>query len=86
MLAKQKNKRDLRKALSSLPKELNETYNQTMVRIRSQDTESVLLAESVLSWISAARRPLIVEELQHALAVQPGDVCGSRHSTPKRLY
>ena len=68
----------MRKALSSLPKELDETYDQAMERIRSQDTESVRLAERVLAWISNARRPFSVAELQHALAIQPGEVCVCR--------
>lgn len=73
----------MRKALRSLPKELDETYDQAMERIRSQDTESVRLAERVLAWISNARRPFSVEELQHGLAVQPGEVCARRISTSK---
>lgn len=68
----------MRKALSSLPKELDGTYDQTMARIRSQSPQLVLLAERVLGWISNARRPLSVEELQHALAVHPEDVCAYR--------
>ena len=65
----------MRKALRSLPKELDETYDQAMERIRSQDAESVRLAERVIAWISNARRPLSVKELQHGLAVQLGEVC-----------
>lgn len=63
----------MRKALSTLPKELDKTYDQAMERIRSQDTESVRLAERVLAWMSNARRPFSVEELLHGLAVQPGE-------------
>lgn len=65
----------MRKALISLPQELDETYDQAMERIRSQDIESIRLAERVLAWIVHALRPLSVEELQHALAVQPEEVC-----------
>ena len=67
------------KALSFLPKELDETYDHTMKRIRSQRTSAIRLAEQVLAWISNARRPLSVEELQHALVVEPGDV-GTCHT------
>lgn len=74
----------MRKALSTLPKELDKTYDQAMERIRSQDTESVRLAERVLAWMSNARRPFSVEELLHGLAVQPGEVCASRVPIPKK--
>lgn len=46
-----------------------------MERIRSQYTESARLAQRVIAWISDARRPFSVQELQHALAVHPGEVC-----------
>ena len=79
-LAKQKTKRDMRKALTSLPKELDETYDSAMERIRSQDTDSVRVAERALAWITNSRRPFSVEELQHALAVQPDEVCTAHNS------
>lgn len=47
-------------------------YDEAMHRIYSQPTEDVALAKGVLSWISCAKRPLKVLELQHALAVEPG--------------
>src|SRR5947207_2397316 len=43
-----------------------------MKRIDSQDAEDAELAKQVLSWISYAKRPLKVIELQHALATVPG--------------
>lgn len=70
-LAKKHNKRDVRLALHSLPKELNGTYDEAMHRIYSQPTEDVALAKQVLSWISCAKTPLTVLEVQHALAIEP---------------
>ena len=83
-LAEQMNKRDMRNALISLPKELDATCDQTMKRIRSQKTSHVQLAERVLARITNARRILSVQELQHALAVKPGDVCICRIPATKR--
>ncbi|KAF2175435.1 hypothetical protein K469DRAFT_647119, partial [Zopfia rhizophila CBS 207.26] len=73
-VAKKNSRRDIRKALASLPTELNNTYDDAMRRIWSQSEEDVRLAEMVLSWISHALRPLALLEIQHALAVEPGDV------------
>ena len=73
-LAKKHNRRDVRMTLNNLPKELDDTYDEAMKRIRSQDGGDVELAEKVLYWISYAVRPLTVSEIQHALATEPGDV------------
>jgi ankyrin repeat protein len=73
-LAKKNNRRDIRKALKNLPKGLDDTYDEALRRIRSQDEDDANLAEKVLSYISYAFRPLTITEVRHALAVEPGDV------------
>lgn len=72
-LAKKLSRREVRAALDSLPKELDETYDQAMQRIQNQDEGQTALAHKVLYWISCSLRPLTVAELRHALAVEPGD-------------
>jgi len=62
----------VRKALEILPKEMDETYDEAMERIGRQNKDDKELAKQVFSWITHARRPLSVKELQHALAVMPG--------------
>lgn len=44
-----------------------------MTRIEGQVKDQKELAKLVLSWITCAKRPLTTSELQHALAVDPGD-------------
>jgi hypothetical protein len=44
-----------------------------MERIKGQIADQEELAMQVLSWITCAKRPLTTSELQHALAVEPGD-------------
>ena len=72
-MAKKHTRRAVREALEDLPKGLNETYDEAMERIHSQDEDDVQLALKLLSWISYFRRPLKVRELQHTLAVEPDD-------------
>ena len=50
---------------------MNDTYDEVMARIRAQNPDDRELAENVLSWIVYARRPLSLQELQHAIAVTP---------------
>ena len=69
-LAKKTNRKALRSALKSLPKETNATYDEAMQRIRNQDEEEANLAFRALMWIIFALRPLTVLELRHALAIE----------------
>lgn len=72
-VAKNNNRRDIRRSLANLPTALNDTYDEAMRRIWSQGEEDVKLAERLLSWIAHAYRPLKLAEIQHALAVEKGD-------------
>ena len=63
--------RELRKALGLLPTKLDIIYDDAMERIKKQTESNVDLAIRALSWISHAVRPLKVDELQHALAIEP---------------
>jgi ankyrin repeat protein len=63
----------LRTALSKLPTgsaAYDSAYEDAMKRIEGQIPEKEKLAKQVLSWITCARRPLTMLELQHALAVE----------------
>lgn len=65
--------RKVKVALNSLPDELDKMYDEVLRRIRAQDKDDAVLALKVLGWIHHAARPLGTRELQHALAVEPGD-------------
>ena len=44
-----------------------------MQRIENQEADHTRIARKALAWVSYALRPLSLKELQHALAVEPGD-------------
>ncbi|KAJ4290853.1 hypothetical protein N0V90_010048 [Kalmusia sp. IMI 367209] len=73
-VAKKNNRRDVRNVLTTLPRELHYTYDDAMRRIWSQGEEDVALATRVLYWTSYALRPLTLLMLQHAIAIEPGDI------------
>ena len=52
---------------------LSRAYDHAMERINGQSAGFRELAIKVLSWITCAKRPLTVEELQYALAVEIGE-------------
>ena len=61
-------------ALKALPTGLAENIGFTLERIKSQHPQSqaqATLAMNVLLWLSHAKRPLKVSELQHAVAMRP---------------
>ncbi|KAJ7028077.1 hypothetical protein C8F04DRAFT_1399130 [Mycena alexandri] len=62
----------VREALKTLPKTLNNSYNDAMKRIGEQNEESRAIAHSTLTWVANAKRPLTVLDIQTALAVEPG--------------
>lgn len=68
--------KEVREALKSLHKELDETYQSTIDRIWSQRDEALALAKQVLSWLTYAKRSLTVVELQLALSITPADTHG----------
>ena len=61
---------DIRKAINDLPKSLLETYERAIDRIRK--AEKVQLAGKIFRCVAATKRPLRLEELREALAVEPG--------------
>ncbi|KAH0536219.1 hypothetical protein FGG08_006886, partial [Glutinoglossum americanum] len=66
-LASKTNLRAVKKALRELPATLDDNYNEAMERIKQQPTR--ILAMRALSWIVYAVRPLHLEEVLHAIAV-----------------
>ena len=52
--------------------DLNNVYDQTLRRIKEQQGDRSRLGMEVLMWISHAERPLQIDELCHALAVEMG--------------
>ena len=64
--------KDIQEALEKPPQGLNETYDRTINRIKSQSSECWNLAQKVLLWLSNALSPLSLEALQEAVAVETG--------------
>lgn len=70
-------KKEITCALGRLPKgseELDDAYKEALQRIEFQRQGLRDLAKRVLLWITCARRPLNTLELQHALAVEVGEL------------
>lgn len=62
-------KKERRKELNSLPSSLKGTFHETMKRIKDSK-QSKIRATNIITWIHLAKRPLTVDELLHALAVE----------------
>ncbi|KFZ00163.1 hypothetical protein V500_01159 [Pseudogymnoascus sp. VKM F-4518 (FW-2643)] len=72
-----KSPKAIRTALKELPTgndAYDDAYNDAMERIEGQLAGEKELSKQVLSWITCARRPLTTSELEHALAVELGEL------------
>ncbi|KAF8867423.1 purine and uridine phosphorylase [Acephala macrosclerotiorum] len=58
-------------------------YEGEMKRIKAQRADEQQLAKQVLSWITHAKRPLTTLELQHALAVEVGELKLDEENLPQ---
>lgn len=73
-LARSRTRADFDDCLGNLPSGsdgLRQTYYEAMDRIRSQEKQDVDYAERILAWLCFSARPLKVDELRWALAVNP---------------
>ncbi|KAF5566747.1 ankyrin repeat domain-containing protein [Fusarium phyllophilum] len=62
----------LRNALKQLPTGYDQAYRDIMARIGHEKPQAQRdLAYQALEWLTRAKRPLTLRELQHALAVEP---------------
>jgi ankyrin repeat protein len=71
-----KSAKSIQRALENLltgSRAYDDEYAKTLERIAGQLPETRNLAHEVISWISLAKRPLTVSELQHALTIEPGE-------------
>src|ERR1700753_279501 len=73
MVLERRSIRKRREALENLPKGLAASFTNTIDRIRQSGDHTSDLGMKVLMWLHIAYRPLTVQELQVALAVEPGD-------------
>ncbi|KAL8991865.1 MAG: hypothetical protein Q9169_007581 [Polycauliona sp. 2 TL-2023] len=63
----------VRNKLRTLPSTLKGTYDDAMERIENQEPDHRRIALKAMAWVCYAFRALSLKELQHALAVEPGD-------------
>lgn len=56
--------------IESLPESIYGVYDKFMQRVNDQPGNRAKLANRILRWVSHAKRPMTVTELQHALAIE----------------
>ena len=66
-------KRGVRKALEVLPYGIDKTYSEAWHRVCTQSPQQAELGKRILLWIIHATRPLKVQELRYALAIEDND-------------
>src|SRR5579862_6053992 len=76
--------RDRDEALKTLPSNLDEAFNGTMIRVTEQSQELFKKAVKIMAWIHLAERPLTVNELLCSLAIKDGDTSLDPRGIPIR--
>lgn len=61
------------RALEDLPKDLPATYRRILRRLRDSGSTDPHTGKRIFEIVSAARRPLNVEELREAISIEPGN-------------
>lgn len=79
-IAHQMTKSDIRRCLRNFSTNLDQIFEDTIRRIRSEPRNREQVAMQSLMWITHARRPLGIHELRHALATRPEDTDLDRDS------
>ncbi|KAL8880022.1 MAG: hypothetical protein Q9198_002484 [Flavoplaca austrocitrina] len=69
-LSTKTNIKELKKALENLSTNINDLYDDAIARIESQNQDYRTLAEKALRWVAYAFRPLYVEVLKEAVAIE----------------
>lgn len=59
---------DIRERIKKLPKSLPETYNRILSQIVKRGNAEV--AKKIFPWVAIAKRPMLLEELREAIAVE----------------
>lgn len=73
---------DIRYALTTLPRNIEETYKHCISRVDFQDGWAL----KVLKWVSFAKRPLHIEELREAVAFQSTDTKWDANKKPQKDF
>lgn len=60
-------------ALKNLPKDLPETFDRVLRRIRRSEVADLQLARKIFQAVTSARRPLTLEELREAVSIEPSE-------------
>ena len=76
------NLRDVKMALKSIPKDLNETYTRILLKI-SERKETAKAAEKILRWLVGSMRHLGLLELEEAIMIEPGTAELNEELRPK---
>jgi ankyrin repeat protein len=70
-ICKQRSDNDIKEELLRLPPDLHGTYDHILERINHQPPKLQEVARKALMWVLYAERPLTIDELSEAIAIEP---------------
>jgi hypothetical protein len=74
---------NIRASLASLPSGLPETYQQILLRIKTESTAKTV--SKIFQWVAVSTRPMNLEELREAIAIDSADASFQRDRLVNQL-
>ena len=76
---------DKRQVLKNLPTDLGETYDRILKKSLSSGARASRSKwiKRIFSWLIVSKRPLLIDELLEAVAIEPGDTTRDKDKIPK---
>lgn len=62
---------DVKQTLESFPAQIEDVYRETWKRVLDQNPKQVALAKTILLWVLHSQKPMTIEQLRRAIAVDP---------------
>lgn len=75
---------EMRDSLQSLPAGLQDAFDATFERIRTQTSSRMRIGISTVTWIREAKRPLEIKELRELFAIRPESPAFDRSYSPEQ--
>jgi hypothetical protein len=71
LISRLTNDKDIREALSRLPRSLNDTYTRLLRQTATANAENIEEVRLIIVWLVGSREPLTVKQLAEAIAINP---------------
>ena len=70
-ICNQRSDKSILEAIQGLPRDLPKTFDRILRKLSETEEAEPELARQIYNWLAVAKRPLTLEELREAVAINP---------------